>query len=181
MSHDGSSKEPTEEHRAAPFKVVDRRRFTPSGEVRPGGESALSEDRRRPVPTLEAAPRSGAAPQTGAPQPGSAPAVPQRNASAQAAKKSPAPRRSQVDFMAFVASLATNAMAALGLLPEGQQSAMPQNPHLAREYIEIIFMLEERTAGNLTDDEAASLRQLLSDLRLQYVEATRPPQAPEGG
>ena len=80
--------------------------------------------------------------------------------------------------MAFVASLATQAMAALGLMPEGQPGSPPFNPNLAREYIEIIFMLEERTAGNLTDDEAQSLRQLLSDLRLQYVEATRPPQPP---
>lgn len=80
--------------------------------------------------------------------------------------------------MAFVASLATNAMGALGLMPEGQGSGMPPNPNLAREYIEIIFMLEERTAGNLTDDEAAGIRQLLSDLRLQYVEVTRAPQAP---
>lgn len=180
MAHDRSSEEP--EH--TPFKVVDRRRFTASGTVKPGGEDALAEDRRRPVPKFEATSSAEAAPRAGAegrprPQP-EAFSAQQRSASQEppAAPRPQAPRRSQVDFMAFVASLATNAMAALGLMPEGQGGGMAPNPNLAREYIEIIFMLEERTVGNLTDDEAAGIRQLLSDLRLQYVEATRPPSPP---
>jgi len=160
-----------ENQESTPFKVVDRRRFTQAGEVKPGGQGALHEDRRRPVPKLGGGPKTAPAPQPGPP---AAPQGEQRAAS----RRPPAPRRAQVDFMAFVASLATNAMAALGLMPEGQPGGPPFNPNLAREYIEIIFMLEERTAGNLTDDEAKSLRQLLSDLRLQYVEATRPPSPP---
>lgn len=173
MNLDGNSDEP----KAASFKVVDRRRFTASGEVKPGGQSALSEERRRLVPKLEAIlPQAQGAPAAASGAEAVAHA-PQRTALSPAApQRPPVQRRSQVDFMAFVASLATNAMGALGLMPEGQHAGMPPNPHLAREYIEIIFMLEERTAGNLTDDEAASLRQLLSDLRLQYVEATRPAQ-----
>lgn len=75
--------------------------------------------------------------------------------------------------MAFVASLATNAMGALGLMPEGQGPGLPFNPAMAREYIEIIVMLEERTVGNLSPDEAQSLARLIGDLRLNYVEVTR--------
>ena len=106
MAHDSVS-DPSA--RSSSFKVVDRRRFTAGGEVRPGGAAALEEDRRRPIPTL-------AAPAPVADQTASVGAAPQRNAST----KPQAPRRSQVDFMAFVASLATNAMGALGLMPEGQ-------------------------------------------------------------
>jgi hypothetical protein len=160
-----------ENQESVTFKVVDRRRFTAAGEVKPGGQGALHEDRRRPVPNVDGGSKAAPAGTAAAP---AAPQAEQRTAS----KRPPAPRRAQVDFMAFVASLATQAMAALGLMPEGQAGSLPFNPNLAREYIEIIFMLEERTAGNLTDDEAKSLRQLLSDLRLQYVEATRPPQPP---
>lgn len=168
-----TDREANEKLAAAPYKVVDRRRFTAAGEVKPGGQDALTEDRRRPVPTISG---SGAEPPSAAAEPRG----PQRSAlKSPAAPRPAAPRRSQVDFMSFVASLATNAMAALGLLPEGQQpQGLAPNPPLAREYIEIIVMLEERTVGNITSDEAQSLRQLLADLRLQYVEATRPPQAP---
>ena len=169
MATSGSSENP----QSVPFKIVDRRRFTSAGEVKPGGQEALHEDRRRVVPDVGGPAKAAPAPRSGA---SAAPQPEQRTAS----KRPAAPRRAQVDFMAFVASLATNAMAALGLMPEGQGS-MPFNPNLAREYIEIIFMLEERTVGNLSDEEAQSLRQLLSDLRLQYVEATRPPQAPPAG
>jgi hypothetical protein len=151
------------------FKVVDRRRFTPAGEVRPGGDAALHEDRRRPAPTLSPSPAAEPEAKPTAAVSG------QRDAS----KRPQPPRRSQVDFLSFVASLATNAMAALGMMPEGQGPALPFNPPMAREYIEIIVMLEERTVGNLSDDEAESLARLIKDLRTNYLEATRPPQAPE--
>jgi hypothetical protein len=73
----------------------------------------------------------------------------------------------------FVAQLASNALAALGVLPDGQGSGMPQDPSVAREYIDIIVMLERKTRGNLSEQEHATLTQLLADLRLHYVEATR--------
>jgi hypothetical protein len=166
------------ERAASGFKVVDRRRFTPGGEVRPGGDAALHEDRRRPVPTLEPAPERAGAPRAGEPEAqGAQGAHGTQDAAAPADRPQPQ-RRSQVDFLSFVASLATNAMAALGLLPDGQAQGMPFNPPMAREYIEIIVMLEERTVGNLSAEEAAALKRLIADLRINYVEATRPPAAP---
>ena len=158
---------------ASVIKITDRRRFTPEGTVRAGNEAALAENRRRPVEDLARA--SGPEPVSSGPSshPAAAPA-----AAPSSPPRAPAQPKSEVDFMAFVASLATTAMASLGLLPETQDQGLAFNPPMAREYIEIIAMLEERTAGNLSSEEAQSLRRLIRDLRLQYVEATRPPHGP---
>ncbi len=78
-----------------------------------------------------------------------------------------------MDFMSFVASLATNALAALGALPPEQTGEMPFNPDLGREYIDIIGMLQEKTAGNLSAQEAQALQRIVSDLRMAYVDIAK--------
>lgn len=149
------------EHKEATFiKVTDRRRFTSSGTVRP--DAGPISDTRRVAPEPPAPPAAAPRAQT----PTTAPAVaPKSHEDDEASLR--------VDFLAFVATLATNALAALGALPPGQGPDLPRNPNLAREYIDIIVMLERRTRGNLNAEEAATLKQLLADLHLQYVEATR--------
>lgn len=64
-------------------------------------------------------------------------------------------------------------MAALGMLPDAERQGIPRNPAMAREYIDIIAMLQARTQGNLSAEEAKTLTRLLADLRMQYVELTR--------
>jgi len=76
-----------------------------------------------------------------------------------------------MDFMTFIASLATNALAAMGALKDAGD--LPANPQLAREYIDIIGMLEEKTQGNLSESEADGLKRILSELRMQYVNFTQ--------
>ena len=78
-----------------------------------------------------------------------------------------------MDFMAFIASLATNALAALGALPREQAQGMPVNPELAREYIDIIAMLQQKTRGNLSPPEEQALQRILTDLRINFVEQAR--------
>lgn len=78
-----------------------------------------------------------------------------------------------IDFVSFIASLATNALAALGALPDGCDDLPQQNPTLAREYIDILAMLEEKTRGNLTEREARVLAQILADVRLAYGTYTK--------
>ena len=132
------------------FKVVDKRRFTSAGDVR---ADAPPEEIKPDVPRPPAA----------LPKP----------APAQAARGRPQQSRSSVDFMSFVASLATNAMAGMGLLPEAQARGMPANHALAREYIDIIVMLQERTVGNLSQEEDAALTRLVNELRQQFVEVSQ--------
>jgi len=76
-----------------------------------------------------------------------------------------------IDFSTFVISLGTSALYHLGAnVPEVQTAGVISLP-LARNVIDIIAMLKEKTAGNLTGDEEKLLDALLFDLRLKYVEA----------
>lgn len=76
-----------------------------------------------------------------------------------------------MDFISFVASLATQALAALGALPEARAQGMPVSIEMAREYIEIIAMLQEKTRGNLSLEEQRLIENSLTELRFRYVQA----------
>jgi hypothetical protein len=76
------------------------------------------------------------------------------------------------DFAALVISLGHSALFHLGLVPDPQTGQKaPLDRALARQTIDTIEMLEEKTRGNLTEDEAHLLRDLLYDLRARFVEA----------
>lgn len=73
------------------------------------------------------------------------------------------------DFAALVSVLATQALFAMGLIHvKGQEQAEP-NLELARYNIDMLETLEEKTKGNLSDEEAKVLKNTLSDLRMGYV------------
>jgi hypothetical protein len=79
----------------------------------------------------------------------------------------------EIDFGTFVMSLATSALVHLGeLAPPGEPAARANLP-LAKQTVDILGMLEQKTRGNLTGDEEKVLRYLLYDLRLKYVEANK--------
>ena len=78
----------------------------------------------------------------------------------------------EIDFATFVLSLSTSAMVHLGEAPAPDGSSV-KNLELARQTIDILGMLEGKTKGNLTDEEAKLLQQLLCDLRLRYVALTK--------
>lgn len=78
----------------------------------------------------------------------------------------PAARRvRELDFSTFVLSLASNAAMQLD---KGHKN---YNPALAQQTIDILAMLEEKTAGNLSKEELDLLRGLLYQTRLAYCEA----------
>jgi len=89
-------------------------------------------------------------------------------------------RQSQVeapiDFVTFVLSLGSTALMHLGAAPpelfEGGQMP-PANVPLAKQTIDLLAMLEEKTAGNLSGEEEQLLAQLLYDLRMRYVGAVK--------
>ena len=85
-----------------------------------------------------------------------------------------------IDFSTFIISLGTSVLYHLGAnMPESQGSGTVSLP-MARNIIDIIVMLKEKTAGNLTDDEQKLVDALLFDLRLKYVEACGKASAPCG-
>jgi hypothetical protein len=86
---------------------------------------------------------------------------------AQQAQGQPAP---PVNFLSFVYSMGTSALMYLGE-PVGEGAAgQPPNLTHAQEIIDILTMLETKTKGNLTTDEAALLEEMLYALRIKFVE-----------
>ena len=79
-----------------------------------------------------------------------------------------------VSFNAFVVSLATTAAVHFGDIPDPASGEKPApNLEAAGHAIEMLTMLEEKTRGNLTDDEAQFMKQALYELRIRYAAAKK--------
>jgi hypothetical protein len=76
----------------------------------------------------------------------------------------------RIDFATFVLSLATSALVHLGLAedPSGGEAPEP-NLVLARQTIDTLEMLEEKTRGNLDEDETKLVQSILYELRMGFV------------
>jgi hypothetical protein len=80
----------------------------------------------------------------------------------------------RVDFSTFVLSLATSALYHMGLGPDPSGETTPEkNLPLARQTIDTLEMLEEKTRGNLDEQEAKLLESVLYELRMDFVRAGR--------
>lgn len=79
----------------------------------------------------------------------------------------------QVDFATFLLSLGHSALLHMGMAggPDGMEPEV--NLPLARQTIDLIGLLEEKTKGNLSGEEERLLHQLLTDLRLRFVDASK--------
>ena len=75
-----------------------------------------------------------------------------------------------MDFSTFVISLGSSVLIQLG---QGEGQPAEGGLELAKQSIDILTMLEAKTAGNLTDEEAALLTSVLYQTRMAFVEATR--------
>jgi hypothetical protein len=80
-----------------------------------------------------------------------------------------------VTFASFVISLGSSSLMLMGEQLDPQQPAMPVNLPQAKEIIDLLSVLEEKTKGNLTTDEQAVLRDMLYALRMKYVSLTSKP------
>jgi hypothetical protein len=78
----------------------------------------------------------------------------------------------EIDFSTFVLSLSTSVMVHLGEAPH-PDGKTHKDLQLAKQTIDILGLLQEKTRGNLTDEEDKLMRDLLYDLRLRYVNAAR--------
>jgi hypothetical protein len=77
-----------------------------------------------------------------------------------------------IDFSTFIVSLSHSALTHLGDAPQPDGSVERDLP-LARQTIDILGLLQEKTHGNLTGDEERLLTQVLYDLRMRFVEVSR--------
>jgi len=79
----------------------------------------------------------------------------------------------EIDFSTFIMSLGSSVLVYLGEITAPGEPPQPENLPLAKQTIEILGTLSEKTRGNLTGDEAKLLEHLLLDLRMKYVQAKK--------
>lgn len=186
-------------HEQSSFTVTDRRLFNSEGELRSEAREENEEPKTGPTPPKETAAQKTPAPvaeenaaenveEREMPVP---PTSAEQDAQAAAYKQSSKDLDKQVElsghsakdfeitFERFMASLYMTAMLQLGLMR--QQGAQPQVDIIgARQTIDTLSLLSEKTKGNLTAAEENFLQNSLYELRMAYVEVTnalaRPPQ-----
>jgi len=75
-------------------------------------------------------------------------------------------------FVNFMMSIASNAASSLGMMEHPVTHQREVDLELAKHWIDILGMLQQKTRGNQTAQEAKILEGLLADLRMQYVSLT---------
>jgi hypothetical protein len=181
-----------EKEKDSGFKVSDRRLFTADGDLRTDVA-----DEETPVAPAAQTPVASAAP--GTPTPAADPNMPppptvsEQQAQHDAYKESArdldkrvemsghSAKELEVSFERFMASLYMTAMFQLGLMHE--QGGQPGVDLIgARQTIDTLGMLADKTKGNLTPKEQGFLQNCLYELRMAYVEVTntlaRTPETP---
>jgi len=161
------------------FTVVDRRHGREAMEERredqpPGGSEEAA--RREPPRAAPQPPGGGGAPDVGeedARPEGAQRREPGETGRTGEARSGAPPERPVpgIDFATFVLSLSTSALHHLGLVAEREGAAPPPpNLPMARQTIDILEILQEKTQGNLDPEEVHLLQGLLYELRMRFVE-----------
>jgi len=150
------------------FTIKDRRRFDEDGKPRetadPGQPAEEAKDTTARSEASEASETSDSG----------QPAAEKREERREEKRQQSQPRMPrEIDFSTFILSLSSSAMYHMGLvqIPDAPQPEV--NLPLAKQTVDILGMLRNKTAGNLTGDEEKLLEQLLYDLRMHFVELTR--------
>ncbi len=125
------------------FTVQDRRRFSPQT------GAARDETTEAPQAASQAAPQAAAE---------------------QSAQASPL---QEIDFSTFVISLSTQALMHLGEIANPVGGNIETDIGVAKQLIDLVGMLKEKTRGNLNANEDRLMEGILFDLRMKYVEAVK--------
>ena len=142
------------------FKVVDRRLFTAEGEFRKDvAEQQDREHEAHPPAKSNTAPAAGNASKP-------APAAPPAPATEETPKRSPA-------FENLVRSLGQNAAMLLGGYADPRTGQPMLDLEGAREMIDMLDVLREKTRGNLAPEEDSLLLDVLGNLKLAFMEMAK--------
>jgi hypothetical protein len=77
----------------------------------------------------------------------------------------------EINFTNFIFSLTTSALIQLGEIQDPLTQKSDKNLPLAKQTIDLIGMLKEKTKGNLIPEEEKFIENILYDLRMRYVKA----------
>ena len=75
----------------------------------------------------------------------------------------------EVTFSTFVLSLASSALVHLGEVPNPETGSTSRSEDLARNAIDLLTMLDDKTRNGLTPDESKLMRDVLYELRMKFV------------
>jgi hypothetical protein len=168
---------PNEKQPQKELKVTDKRLFTSEGELRDEFRDIKPADPAAAAPAPRPAEPTPAQAAPPAPEPQPAPAAaPEPPRDASAADRKPAAERGEnpgTPFTMFVESLIVQAYMSLGMIKDPYNPAGRSNPAAARQMIDILTMLHEKTSGNLTPDEEDFLTTHLGELKLAFVQRTK--------
>lgn len=89
------------------------------------------------------------------------------------AEEKPAAPQPPLDFTTFILSLASTALIQMGAAPEPETNQVAKNLVLARQTMDVLGMLRDKTRGNLTGEEQKFFDAILHDLRLRFIEASK--------
>lgn len=158
------------------FKITDRRLFNPDGSPR---EDVLREEDETPEPAaVESPAHEPATDETRASDEGEETASEARSEREDEGASRQMPSQEFLMLVEFVASFAADAM---GMVNHPGVVSPEMNLPLAKQCIDMLGSLREKTRGNLAAEERQFIESLLSQLRMQYVSLTSAPRAPQGG
>jgi hypothetical protein len=145
-----------EQNKDDSFRVIDRRPFTSEGELRPDVVAEQEKENRQEETKREA---------TQAKTDGSAPVPAEKSAvpAADAPKRAPA-------FENLIRMIGSNAAMVLGAYADPRTGQPVIDPDAARELIDMLDALHEKTKGNLAPEEDTLLLDLLGKLKMTYLE-----------
>jgi hypothetical protein len=170
------------------LKITDKRIFTPDGDLREEFRNESKPDETQAVNPSEPAPAQAppAPAPAAAPEPEPAPKPAATDERRQPENQKPRPpgeerRRSIADratnpetpFTNFIEPLIAQGYMSLGLLKNPYQPQSKVDTGAARQMIDILILLKEKTAGNLTADEEDFLETHLGELKLAFVQRTK--------
>ncbi|MBX3386010.1 MAG: DUF1844 domain-containing protein [Phycisphaeraceae bacterium] len=79
----------------------------------------------------------------------------------------------EANFKALIGTLITNALMYLGAFPDPQSGRAMVAPEYAKFHIDLLGVLQEKTKGNLTEEEQQDIDHSIRELRMQFVEVMR--------
>lgn len=147
------------------LKVTDKRIFTPEGDIRDEFKTEI-----QPAEPQAAKPPAEAPPSSPPKQPEPPKQQPKKDDRRTVADKATNP---ETPFTDFIEPLIAQAYMSLGMLRNPYQPQAKLDPQAARQMIEILTLLQEKTRGNLTADEDDFLSTHLGELKLAFVQRTK--------
>lgn len=167
-----------EEKTAGAIKITDRRRFDSSGNARPedaanaNSQSNNNATASNPKSAASSAPREASgssSAQSGNASTATASRTPPQAVANATVEDADEDLESEINFSSFVVSLATQALMQMGQMSPPPGVNIETDLTAAKQTIDILQMLQNKTRGNLTTKETEMLTEILHSLKMGFV------------